>query len=94
MKRPQRGGHSTKILRMTRKEWLTIMQLLLTDVTAEPFPQLLKSTILAKIGMQLSTHQQSLPPDWAKNAAGGYRPNGEPEHGKRHIHPEMAPDGL
>lgn len=72
----------------------TILQLLLTDVTGEPFPQLLKSTVLEKIGMQHSSYQQPLPADWAKNAASGYRPGGEPVQGKWHVYPEMAAAGL
>jgi CubicO group peptidase (beta-lactamase class C family) len=72
----------------------TIMQLLLTDVAGEPFPDLLEKTVLAKIGMQHSTYQQPLHQDWAKNAASGYRPNGEPVAGKWHIYPEMAAAGL
>jgi CubicO group peptidase (beta-lactamase class C family) len=72
----------------------TIMQLLLSDVTGEPFPQLLKETVLDKIGMKHSTYQQPLPPDWAKSAASGYRSNGEPIKGKWHIYPEMAAAGL
>jgi CubicO group peptidase (beta-lactamase class C family) len=72
----------------------TIMQLLLTDATGEPFPQLLKSAVLDKIGMQHSTYQQPLPPDWAKNAASGYRSNGDPVQGKWHVYPEMAAAGL
>jgi CubicO group peptidase (beta-lactamase class C family) len=72
----------------------TIMELLLTDVTGEPFPQLLKSTVLGKIGMQHSTYQQPLPADWAKDAASGYRTTGEPVSGKWHVYPEMAAAGL
>ena len=72
----------------------TIMQLLLTDVTGEPFPQLLKNSVLEKIGMQHSTYQQPLPPDWAVNAASGYRDNGEAVPGKWHVYPEMAAAGL
>jgi CubicO group peptidase (beta-lactamase class C family) len=72
----------------------TIMQLLLSDVAGQPFPQLLKNTVLEKIGMQHSTYQQPLPPDWAKDAASGYRPNGEPVAGKWHVYPEMAAAGL
>ncbi|HEV8037315.1 MAG TPA: serine hydrolase domain-containing protein [Bryobacteraceae bacterium] len=72
----------------------TIMQLLLTDVTGMPFPPLLKNTVLEKIGMQHSTYQQPLPPDWAKDAASGYRSNGDPVAGKWHVYPEMAAAGL
>ncbi len=72
----------------------TILQLLLTDVTGEPFPQLLKSIVLDKIGMQHSTYRQPLPPDWANTAASGYRANGSPVKGKWHVYPEMAAAGL
>jgi CubicO group peptidase (beta-lactamase class C family) len=72
----------------------TIMQLLLTDVTGERFPELLENTVLAKIGMQHSTYRQPLPPDWASNAASGYRQNGDPVAGQWHIYPEMAAAGL
>jgi CubicO group peptidase (beta-lactamase class C family) len=72
----------------------TIMQLLLTDVTGMPFPPLLRNTVLEKIGMQHSTYQQPLPPDWAKDAASGYRSNGDPVAGKWHVYPEMAAAGL
>lgn len=72
----------------------TVMQLMLTDVTGESFPQLLKNLMLDKIGMQHSTYQQPLPTDWAANAASGYRDNGEPVPGKWHIYPEMAAAGL
>jgi len=72
----------------------TIMQLLLTDVTQERFPELLEDTVLAKIGMQHSSYQQPLPADWAKNTASGYRQNGDPVAGKWHVYPEMAAAGL
>jgi len=72
----------------------TIMQLLLTDVTGESFPQLLKNLVLDKIGMQHSTYQQPLPADWAANAASGYRDKGDPVPGKWHVYPEMAAAGL
>jgi len=72
----------------------TILQLLLTDTTGQPFPQLLKTTVLDKIGMDHSTYQQPLPPDWAQAAASGYKPDGSPIQGKWHVYPEMAAAGL
>jgi CubicO group peptidase (beta-lactamase class C family) len=72
----------------------TILQLLLTEVTGQPFPDLLKSMVLAKIGMRHSSYRQPLPPDWANAAASGYRSNGSPVKGKWHVYPEMAAAGL
>ena len=72
----------------------TILQLLLTDTTGQPFPRLLKTTVLDKIGMDHSTYQQPLPPDWAQAAASGYKPDGSPIQGKWHVYPEMAAAGL
>ncbi len=72
----------------------TIMQLMLTDVTGESFPHLLKNLVLDKIGMRHSTYQQPLPADWAANAASGYRDKGDPVPGKWHVYPEMAAAGL
>ena len=72
----------------------TIMQLLVTDVTGEQFPQVVKSLVLDKIGMRHSSYRQPLPPDWAKQAASGYYDNGSPVKGKWHVYPEMAAAGL
>jgi CubicO group peptidase (beta-lactamase class C family) len=39
----------------------TVMQLLMTDVSGKPLPQLMSDTVLKKLGMKNSTYQQPLP---------------------------------
>ena len=72
----------------------TVMQLLLTDVTGEPFPVLMRRLVLDQIGMSASTYEQPLPPSLAPVAATGYRSNGKPVAGRYHTYPEMAAAGL
>lgn len=72
----------------------TIMQLLMTDVTGEPFPSLMRRLVLAPAGMTASTYEQPLPPSRALEAATGYRTNGRAVVGRYHTYPEMAAAGL
>ncbi len=72
----------------------TIMQQVLLDVTHEPFPQLLHSSVLAPIGMKHSTYEQPLPESMRGNAAVPYRGDGKPVDGGAHTYPEMAAAGL
>jgi CubicO group peptidase (beta-lactamase class C family) len=71
-----------------------IMQLLLTEVTGRPFPQILRDLVLQPAGMTNSTYEQPLPKALAIVAATPYRANGEPVKGGWHTYPEMAPAGL
>ena len=73
---------------------ITIEQQLMIDVTHKPFPDLLRETVLDKIGMSDSTYEQPLPPARAALAASGTYASGKVVHGKRHIYPEMAAAGL
>jgi CubicO group peptidase (beta-lactamase class C family) len=73
---------------------VTIEQQLMMDVTGKPFPQLLRETVLDKIGMSDSTYEQPLPPARAALTAIGTYSDGKPVHGKWHIYPEMAAAGL
>ena len=54
----------------------TVMQLLLSDVVGQPFPQLMRELLLDPIGMRASTYQQPLPDARTTNAATGYRGDG------------------
>ena len=72
----------------------TVMQLLLTDVSKKPFPQLMEETVLKKLDMDHSTYEQVLPPDFLTQASIGYGPRGERPPFKWFIHPEMAAAGL
>lgn len=71
-----------------------ILQQMLVDVTREPFPRLLRDTILAPIGMTHSTYEQPLPQALQPSAATPYRSDGKPVEGGAHIYPEMAAIGL
>jgi CubicO group peptidase (beta-lactamase class C family) len=72
----------------------TIAQLVQTDTTGRPFPDLLRELVLAPAGMTHSTYEQPLPPDKLRLAAAGYRANGKLLPGQRHTYPEMAAAGL
>ena len=72
----------------------TIMQLALTDVFGEPFPDLMRRTVLEPAGMTTSTFEQPLPPDRDANAArahGRGQPMGD---AKWHVYSAMAAAGL
>jgi CubicO group peptidase (beta-lactamase class C family) len=71
-----------------------VVQLLLQDVTGEPFPKLMHDTVLAPIGMTHSTYEQPLPKGRLADVAIPYRQDGQPIPGGPHVYPEMAPAGL
>jgi CubicO group peptidase (beta-lactamase class C family) len=70
------------------------MQQLLIDVTGQPFPELMRETVLKPLGMTNSTFEQPLPKDKAAATAQGYLSNGKAVRGGWHIYPEMAAAGL
>ncbi len=72
----------------------TIAQLAMTDVSGQAFPALMQRLVLAPLGMKQSTYDQPLPSALASAAAAGYREDGKPVEGKRHVYPEMAAAGL
>jgi CubicO group peptidase (beta-lactamase class C family) len=71
-----------------------VAQQLLQDVTGEPFPKLMRDTVLEPIGMTRSTYEQPLPKNRVSEVATPYRPDGQPVPGGPHVYPEMAPAGL
>jgi CubicO group peptidase (beta-lactamase class C family) len=73
---------------------ITIEQQLMMDVTGKVFPELMRETVLAKIGMTDSSYEQPLPPARAAMTAIGTYSDAKPVHGKWHIYPEMAAAGL
>lgn len=72
----------------------TVAQLLMTDVTGEPFPELMHRLVLAPAGMAQSTFDQPLPGERAGAAALGHRGDGSAIVGGYHVYPEMAAAGL
>jgi CubicO group peptidase (beta-lactamase class C family) len=73
---------------------VTVEQLVLTDVTGEPFPELMKRLVLDPVGMTHSTYQQPLPDSLGGEAAAGYRTDDTMIPGRWHTYPEMAAAGL
>jgi CubicO group peptidase (beta-lactamase class C family) len=73
---------------------VSIEQLVMTDVTGEAFPPLMKRLVLDKIGMSESSYEQPLPAARAARTAVGTYASGKPVHGKWHVYPEMAAAGL
>jgi CubicO group peptidase (beta-lactamase class C family) len=72
----------------------TVMQLLMMDVTGEPFPALMRRLVLEPAGMTASTYEQPLPESRTDEAATGYKSGGRPVEGRYHTYPEMAAAGL
>jgi CubicO group peptidase (beta-lactamase class C family) len=70
-----------------------ILQLLLTETTGKPYPQIVDELVLKPAGMTHSTYVQPLPPNFTPFAL-PYGPSGEPLKGGPYTYPEMAPAGL
>ncbi len=73
---------------------ITIMQLLICDVTGKAFPDFMREMVLGPLHMTHSTYQQPLPDSLAPNAATAHNREGQPLKGKWHVYPEMAAAGL
>ncbi len=71
-----------------------VAQLVLEDVTGQPFAKLMQDTVLGPIGMTRSTYEQPLPAARLSEIATPFRQNGKPVDGGPHVYPEMAPAGL
>jgi CubicO group peptidase (beta-lactamase class C family) len=72
----------------------TLMQLVLTEVTGEPFASLAKRLVLDPIGMTNSTYEQPLPAALRGREAAAHEANGSVTPGRWHTYPEQAPAGL
>jgi len=72
----------------------TIAQQVVTDVSGQPLPELMRELVLDPLGMTRSTFEQPLPAWFAQYAAVAHSWNGEPVHGGWHVYPEMAAAGL
>jgi CubicO group peptidase (beta-lactamase class C family) len=71
-----------------------VLQTLLSDVTGEPFPQIMNQLVLRPAAMMHSTYEQPLPKKLWSLAATPYDDKGEPVKGGWHTYPEMAPARL
>ena len=72
----------------------TIMQLALADVFGEPFPELMRRTVLEPAGMAASTFAQPLPPGRDANAARAHANGRALGDAKWHVYSAMAAAGL
>ena len=72
----------------------TVAQLLMTDVTGRPFPDLMAELVLKPVGMTDSTYEQPLPEARRGAAASGHTSDGKLLPGRYHTYPEMAAAGL
>lgn len=73
---------------------VTVMQLLLQDVTGQAFDELMLDLVLRPAGMARSTFAQPLPAQVGGNVATGYRSDGSAVPGRYHVYPEQAAAGL
>lgn len=71
-----------------------VVQALLTDVTAEPFPSLADRLVFRPAGMRDSSFAQPLPAIRARQAATAAGPDGSPLAGGWLVNPELAAGGL
>jgi CubicO group peptidase (beta-lactamase class C family) len=71
-----------------------VTQLVLQDVSGQPFPKLMQDLVLAPAGMTHSTYEQPLPAARMVQTATPYRQNGQPVPGGAHVYPEMSAAGL
>lgn len=72
----------------------TVAQLLMTEVTGQPFAEWMKSAVLEPAEMENSTFEQPLPPEKAAGAASAHRSDGNVIPGEWHMYPELAAAGL
>jgi len=72
----------------------TISQVIVMDVTHEPYDRYMQDNVLKPLGMTSSFYTQPAPADKRQLLATGYRTNGAAIEGKYHIYPEEAPAGL
>jgi len=72
----------------------TVAQVLLSDVTGQPFADLMRERVLAPAGMTASTYEQPLPEARWGEAATAYRDDGQPVEEGWHVYPEQAAAGL
>lgn len=91
---------SVRVYKEPGESWMysgggyTIMQLMITDLEQESFPEIMQTNVLNPLGMENCTFENPLPEKFHSIAATGYRANGNEVEGKWPIYPEMAAAGL
>jgi len=73
---------------------ITISQLMVMNITHEPYEKYMAENVLIPLEMTSSTYSQFAPRDRRKFYATGYREDGKEIPEKYHIYPEQAAAGL
>jgi len=73
---------------------VTISQLIVMDVTQQPYDEFMQVNVLDPMGMTGSSYTQPPDPSKSKLLATGYKADGREVEGKFHIYPEQAAAGL
>jgi CubicO group peptidase (beta-lactamase class C family) len=73
---------------------ITVVQLLMSDVMKRPFPEQMRDTVLAPLGMTSSAYEQPLSPARDRTAARAHDRTGAARDAKWHVYPELAAAGL
>jgi len=71
-----------------------VLQQLLQDTMAAPFPLIAEQQVLAPLNMVRSGYWQPLPEDLWDDAAAAHDAEGQPIKGRAHVYPELAAAGL
>jgi CubicO group peptidase (beta-lactamase class C family) len=72
----------------------SVMQQLVEDTAARPFPDVLRALVLGPAGMRDSSYAQPIEPAWARRAAVAHDEKGAAIPGRWHVYPEQAAAGL
>lgn len=73
---------------------MTVLQMLMEDVSGQEFPNLMDSLVLNPAGMTNSTFAYPIPEKIENNISMGYDESGNEIQGGYHIYPEKAAAGL
>jgi CubicO group peptidase (beta-lactamase class C family) len=73
---------------------VTISQMIVMDVTQQPYDVFMQKNVLDPLGMTNSSYKQPPSEAYAKVLATGYRADGKEIQGKFHIYPEQSAAGL
>lgn len=72
----------------------SIVQLMMTDASRQPFPELMQALVLAPLQMHDSSFAPTLPAAWQARAATAHHSDGHPVAGRWHVYPESAAAAL
>ena len=73
---------------------ITVLQLIVTDITQQPYEVFMQENVLDPMGMTGSFFTQPPASSDSSLLASGYKADGTPIKGKYHIYPEQAAAGL